>query len=480
LSVARIAIFGGAFDPPHLAHLFTVTWLLGLPEVDAVWVLPTADHVFGKKMTPFEQRVAWLNSALKPFDSARVAVCTLEAERSGPSRTFDTLEALVAAHPEHHFSLVMGADNLAERDRWHRFDELVQRWPILAVGRSGSEGALEASVSAGWCTAGPTMPDVSSTAVRSAARLGDEPGLRWVPGSLRASVQRQFAEAGVAEGLPRVLVLGHGQAGAALGAALRAAGVVVTTWDRRDDRGADASGSPAELLASHGAWILAVGDPALPEVAESLSKQWLAAATGPGAARPVALHLAGRLGAEVLAPLALVGVHTGSLHPLQSLRGAESAGALRGCYCAVEGDAEATVVATSLVRAFGGRPVQVPEGGKAIWHASAVLAGNFATVLGAGGVDLLGTLGIAEPEARALLTPLLRGTVEQFGRVPAAESLTGPLARGDLDAVAAHIKAIAAVAPEWQAVYAAMARAAARMRGWSAEQQDRLAGILGG
>lgn len=480
--MARVAIFGGAFDPPHLAHLFTVTWLLGLPEVDQVWVLPTADHVFGKKMTPFAQRVAWLQEALLPFDAARVSVCTLEAELPGPSRTFDTLEALEAAHLEHRFSLVLGADNLAERDRWHRFDELVQRWPILAVGRSGAEGALEASVAAGWCTAGPTLPDVSSTAVRSAARLGDEPGLRWVPGALRASVRAQFSQSVPAEGQPRVLVLGHGQAGAALGAALRAAGLAVTTWDRRHDRGADASGSAEPLLATHGAWVLAVDDAALPEVAASLAAQWTALhpAALLGGALPVALHLAGRLGAEVLAPLAAAGVHTGSLHPLQSLRGAESAGALRGCYCAVEGDAEAVRVATGLVRAFGGRPVAVPEGGKATWHAAAVLAGNFATVLGAGGVELLQTLGVAEAEARALLTPLLRGTVEHFGRTPAAEALTGPLARGDVGAVAAHIEALTRQAPQWRPVYAALARAAARLRGWTPEQHAALEAALDG
>lgn len=478
--MANIAIYGGAFDPPHLAHLFTITWLLSLPEVNQVWVMPTKHHSFGKQMSPFELRVAWLEEALLPFDPARVKISQLEAEREAPSYSYDTLEALSERYPQHTFALTVGADNLAQSARWHRFEELVARWSVFAAGREGSEAALEAAVQAGWCTPGPLMPAVSSTQLRAAARGGDAHMLRWLPGGLRASVLRHFQQAREEqEAAPtaRTLVLGHGRAGAALAAALRAAGWLVTTWARDAQAGADHTGDWVPLLAQSELWILAVSDDALPEVSARLAEDWVRTAPE-GASAPSALHIAGRLGAEVLRSLAEVGVRTGSLHPLQSLRGRDSAGALRGAFCAVEGEAQAKAWAHRAVVAFGGLPVEVPEGGKALWHAAAVLSANFTTVLAAGGVSLLEALGVEEAQARALLGPLLRGTVAQLARSPAGQALTGPFARGDLAAVRAHLTAMREATPEWVAAYQALARAAAQLKGWEAAQREALEAIL--
>ena len=58
----RVAVYGGAFDPPHLSHVFTITYLLTRADVDAVWVLPAADHAFGKRMTPYRERRAMLDT----------------------------------------------------------------------------------------------------------------------------------------------------------------------------------------------------------------------------------------------------------------------------------------------------------------------------------------------------------------------------------------------------------------------------------
>ncbi|MCA9559698.1 MAG: nicotinate (nicotinamide) nucleotide adenylyltransferase, partial [Myxococcales bacterium] len=152
----RIACYGGAFDPPHLAHVFALTWLLTRDDVESVWLVPTADHVFGKRMAPFAERVAMLEAIVGRLGSDRVRVCEIEAGREGPSRTYDTLEALEAAHPGHAFCWVIGADNLTESHRWHRFDDLVARWPLIVLGRPGHEAALAAAASAPWCLPGPT------------------------------------------------------------------------------------------------------------------------------------------------------------------------------------------------------------------------------------------------------------------------------------------------------------------------------------
>ncbi len=167
--MARIALYGGAFNPPHLAHVFTVTYLLGRADVDGVWLLPTADHVFGKALAPFADRVRWLERVVDGLSwRDRVRVSGVEAEREGPSRTFDTLTHLSERHPEHSFVWVMGADNLTESHRWYRFQDLVARWPVIVLGRPGHEAALAERVGEPWCRPGPALPSISSTQVRAA------------------------------------------------------------------------------------------------------------------------------------------------------------------------------------------------------------------------------------------------------------------------------------------------------------------------
>jgi nicotinate (nicotinamide) nucleotide adenylyltransferase len=467
--VIRQAVYGGAFDPPHLAHVFAVAYLLGRADVDVVRVVPTADHAFGKRMAPFAERLAMVRAALGPFDARRVVIDPIEAERGGVSRTFDTMGALEAAHPGDDLAWVVGADNLAEAHRWYRFDDLVRRWPAIVLGRPGFEAARARYAGEPWFRAGPTLPDVSSTAIREAlAGRGSPEVLAWLPDACRAAAQRLYAAA--ADPAPAVYVLGAGRAGRALAAALRVAGVTVAgVWNRTPRPEATASGElPADLDAAP-VWLLCVSDEAIAPLAARLAAH---PAAGPGR---VALHTAGRLGAEALAPLAARGVATGSLHPLQSLRSAEgAAAALRGAAFAVEGAPEAR----ALVRALGGRPVEIAAGGKPAYHAAAVLAANFAVTLAAGGTCLLQGVGLSEPDARALLTPLLRGTVANLERVPATEALTGPFARGDLAAVAAHVAALAEHAPDFLEAYRALARTTARWLGWDEEKRAALEAAL--
>lgn len=474
----RVACYGGAFDPPHLAHLFTVTYLLGRADVDRVWIVPTADHVFGKKMASFADRVAMLEAALAACGLADlVDICAIESELPGPSRTYDTLTRLAERHPDHLFRWVIGADNLTESHRWHRFDDLVARWELIVLGRPGHEAALAARAHEPWCLPGPTLPDISSTAIRAALRgEGPHDTLRWLPDAIVERARTLYPPA-TEDAIGPVWVLGAGKAGAALADGLRRAGVEVFTWNRTGAHartpGVDASGElPA--LETAPIWLIAVSDDALEAFAHRLARH---PAAGPGR---VILHCAGRLGAEVLAPLAAKGAAVGSLHPLQSLdRDGE---ALWGAFCAVEGDAIAGALAERLARALHARPVRLPAfssgGHKATYHAAAVLAANFITTLGAGGITLLMALGISEPIAREMLVPLLRGTVDRLAAAPAAAALTGPFARGDFDTIAAHMPAIAREAPDWLDAYRALARATATLLQWDDTRRARLEAAL--
>jgi nicotinate-nucleotide adenylyltransferase len=156
--MTRIALFGGSFNPPHVAHQLVALYVLETQPVDELWFVPTYSHPFGKALAPYADRVAMCelaSAALGP----RARVCRAEetlAMRPDfvASRTLDLVDHL--AGPGIELRLVIGTDILGETAKWYRWDEVVARAPLLVIGRPGYPGAT-----------GVTMPEVSATAVRA-------------------------------------------------------------------------------------------------------------------------------------------------------------------------------------------------------------------------------------------------------------------------------------------------------------------------
>lgn len=211
----------------------------------------------------------------------------------------------------------------------------------------------------------------------------------------------------------RLGIVGRGRLGTSLDALLRAAGVDV------DLRGRGQGIPDATVL------LLAVPDAAIREVA---------AVIPPG---HILLHASGASPVDVLRPYA----PAGSFHPLMTFPGLERPlPDLGGVTAAVAGDPEAIAAGRLIAAALGMRAVEVP-GDRALYHAAAVMAGNFATVLLAEAASVLGKAGVHPREARQMLAPLaiesLRNAVEDPAR-----ALTGPVARGDEVTIEAHRDAL--------------------------------------
>jgi nicotinate-nucleotide adenylyltransferase len=162
----EIALLGGSFNPPHVAHVMAAWWALATQPVREVWLLPSYRHPFGKPLVPFEDRVRMCELAVAAIRGAHV--CTAEQElRDDPlcGRTARTLEHLVAHHPDRRFALVVGADILAETASWYRWDRVQALARIVVVGREGYPGGAE-----------PRLPAISSTEVRRRLAAGEEVG----------------------------------------------------------------------------------------------------------------------------------------------------------------------------------------------------------------------------------------------------------------------------------------------------------------
>ena len=251
----------------------------------------------------------------------------------------------------------------------------------------------------------------------------------------------------------RVFVIGAGRAGRALAHAMRVGGVdVVGVHGRRPDAGITWGEWPA-ALATATVVLVTVRDGELDGVLRSL----LAAPLDAGAA---VLHASGNMEPPALDLLRASGHATGTFHPLLPLtdptRATEQ---LRRAWIGIDGDERARAVSRDLAERMGARVLEIPQGGKARYHAAAVIASNFPVVLLAMATRLLTVSGIQENSARGALSTLLSAAAENLAVMDPAKALTGPVARGDASTVRAHLEALAEL-PEMLEVYRALSREA--------------------
>jgi nicotinate-nucleotide adenylyltransferase len=163
---AHVALFGGSFNPPHVAHQMVALYVLETQPVDQVWFVPTFRHAFHKPLAPFDNRVRMCELATKVL-GRRGRVTEIERVIGGPSRTLNTVRRLCTMHPGNKFSIVIGSDLEAELPAWYGIGKLQQLAEFIIIGRRASLGAAAHSA--------VTMPEVSSTEVRGLLRAGKSP-----------------------------------------------------------------------------------------------------------------------------------------------------------------------------------------------------------------------------------------------------------------------------------------------------------------
>lgn len=163
----RVGIFGGSFNPPHVGHVLAATYALCQGEVDLVLVVPTFCHPFGKSLAGFQSRYEMSKLAFEWLPGVQVS--DIENTLPTPSRTLNTVEALLGRHPEWQLRLIMGADLLHEAERWFAFDRLREVAPPLVIGRSGYPSDSDTFLD---------LPKVSSSYLRELTRQQDWGGVR--------------------------------------------------------------------------------------------------------------------------------------------------------------------------------------------------------------------------------------------------------------------------------------------------------------
>lgn len=263
----------------------------------------------------------------------------------------------------------------------------------------------------------------------------------------------------------RIFFIGAGKVGRGLAYAFRAAGLQVLGVHARTPReGATTSGSYPAAMSEANVVIIAVSDSALDDVVHSLAA--LAKQKGsPLTHGTIVLHTSGTVTPPALEELRSAGSPCGTFHPLAPFSTAErGAAALRDGWVGIDGDATACAAARRLAAAIGARTVNIPARGKARYHAAAVMASNFPVVLAAIAARLLTESGMEERAAEQVVQRLMAGAVSNLEHGSPRSVLTGPVARGDAEAIASH-RAALQNDPDALSVYDALTRAAASLTG---------------
>lgn len=158
----RVAVFGGSFNPPHVAHVLAVVWALSVAPIDRVLVVPVYQHPFSKELIPYDQRLAMCEAAMGWIPGATIS--SVERDLDGNSLTLRTVTRLAQDHPDWRMRLLVGADVLADLPKWHHWDKIAEIAPPIVMGRAGVNRD-DAPVA--------MLPNVSSTEVREALARRD-------------------------------------------------------------------------------------------------------------------------------------------------------------------------------------------------------------------------------------------------------------------------------------------------------------------
>jgi len=191
----NIGVLGGTFDPIHIGHLIVAEEArikLGLEEVLFVpagepWLKQDRD------VTPAIHRVEMVRRAIA--DNPDFKLCTLEVDRSGPSYTVDTLEALQEQLSETSLFFILGRDTLAELPLWKDPRKVIQLCRLVVPPRLGSRDLRHLEKAIPGLLARVVQLDmpvigISSSGIRQ--RLGKGMSVRYlVPPGVEAYITEQ-------------------------------------------------------------------------------------------------------------------------------------------------------------------------------------------------------------------------------------------------------------------------------------------------
>ena len=183
----KIGLYFGTFNPIHVGHLVIANYMAQYTDLDQVWLVVTPQNPLKLKSTllPDYHRLALVSEAVA--HNSKLRASDIEFKLTQPNYTSTTLAYLKEKHPEHHFSMIMGEDNLRTFHKWYNFEQLLQNYTFYVYPRVLTtqeeqevediglqpEVSLHQHPNIVFCTEAPVMK-VSSSFVRQSIKDGKD------------------------------------------------------------------------------------------------------------------------------------------------------------------------------------------------------------------------------------------------------------------------------------------------------------------
>jgi len=131
----HIGLFFGSFNPVHVGHLALANYVVENTEIEEIWFVVSPQNPFKKSNDLLEtkHRIKILELSIKRYEKFKVT--DIELGLPTPSYTYYTLRELRNIHPEKHFTIIIGSDNLVNLSRWKNATEILEQNSVLVYPR---------------------------------------------------------------------------------------------------------------------------------------------------------------------------------------------------------------------------------------------------------------------------------------------------------------------------------------------------------
>lgn len=193
----RLGMFGGSFDPPHIAHVALAQHAIEQFQLDELRIIPTGDAWHkSRNLTPSPHRLAMTRLAFA--NQQQTAVDTREIDRSGATYTIDTLHELHAEVPDAQLFLFIGADQAQAFKTWHRWQDILALTTVVVAqrpldGQAGTPSQWHNAVSPDVQRLDMPSLNVSATEIRAHFAQGSHPIASmsaWLPAAVQHYIEQ--------------------------------------------------------------------------------------------------------------------------------------------------------------------------------------------------------------------------------------------------------------------------------------------------
>ncbi|WP_340113471.1 nicotinate (nicotinamide) nucleotide adenylyltransferase [Maribellus mangrovi] len=170
----KIGLYFGTYNPIHIGHLAIANYMVEFTDIDQLWfvVSPHNPHKSKNNLLDDYQRLEMVHRAVD--DDDRLRASNIEFNLPLPSYTVDTLAYLKDQHPDYHFVILMGSDNLENFHKWKNFETILENYGVIVYPRPGFDRKkVQVHKNVTVAEDAPLM-EISASFIRKAIKAGKD------------------------------------------------------------------------------------------------------------------------------------------------------------------------------------------------------------------------------------------------------------------------------------------------------------------